>query len=63
MIATKPLTIDDRVQHDKVAVLVRIEHDQVDEFMQELNSIIFQLHGEVLYNHTDPLPAKEAPRD
>lgn len=55
MIATKSITIEDRVQHDKVAVLVRIEHDQVDEFMQELNSVVAQLHGELLYNGAFPI--------
>lgn len=59
MNATRPLTIEDRVQHDKVVVLVRIEHDQVDEFMQELNSIVSQLHGTVLYNRAEPLPTEE----
>lgn len=60
MMTKQPITIDDRVLHDKVVVLVRVEHDQVDEFMQELNSLVFQLHGTVLYNHTEPLPAQGA---
>lgn len=60
MDAPRPITIEDRVQRSDVAVIVRIETEQVDEFAQEIEGIVNTLHGEV--RHIRATPAQKGDR-